>query len=73
MKKNNLFITGSSGFLGTNFLKVVKDQNYNISSYDVIENTIVNENLNHVIGNILIMNYWLNLCRDQILSIILQV
>ncbi len=53
MKKNNLFITGSSGFLGTNFLKVVKDQNYNISSYDVIENTIVNENLNHVIGNIL--------------------
>lgn len=47
----NLFITGGSGFIGSNIIKKLID-NYNISNYDLVNNNI-NNKVNYIYGDIL--------------------
>ncbi len=63
MKKDKLFITGSSGFLGGYLLDAAKNKNYNIQTFDINKNNRLNNSSNHTIGSILDYDHLLESMR----------
>ena len=65
MLKENLFVTGSSGFLGSYLVDALKEKSHNIKTFDLNKNNYHYKNISHTIGNILDYNHLVNAMRGS--------
>ena len=65
MLNENLFVTGSSGFLGSYLVDALIEKSYNIKTFDLNKNNYHYKNISHTIGNILDYNHLVNAMRGS--------